>query len=519
MMLSKKKIAWYALILLLTINTAFAGPWILPGNLSVKSDIDLLADAGLIKAPVMTWPIAWVSIGPQLSSPETKTKLAKEPESVKQAYQRILILYKENYQPHHLQTSVYASGAQKLNPFRTFEYEPYADFATGAAFAYQANHFADSVNMSYYEAPNRSYSNYAHVDNSYAYLLLGNWAIGFDQVNRWWGPGYSDSLILSQNAEPIPTFTIQRMKAEAFQTKWLHWIGPWSLTSSLSSQFDGGSISNTNALIWLTNIAFRPIISLQFSLSQVSLFAGDARPLSWAKVQNLVTLQGYCYDGKGNGNTPCQDEPGKNHVETSALWSLDPVFSIPVDLYVQFAFDDAASISHSWGNHLTIPAKPIFLGGIDWINNFNAGRLKTYFEYENSQVYNYPFFTGGTYPNAFNFYGGSTNYPYTYYGSNMGSSLGDEAIAETLGFILNENDGNSDTAMLRYLDVNLYGGVGVGYPFQPQHLIWGSVGRNFLLSRRFGFLSAELGYLQSIKGSGLNSGLSAMLTWSKRLDF
>lgn len=518
---TRRKICFYVfsfLLSLLMINISFAGPWLLPGSLSVKSDIDILANAGLIKAPVMTWPIAWVNIGPQLLSSETKAKLRKESPAVKGAYQRILKLYKNNYQPHHLQSSVYASIAGSRNPFRTFEYEPYADFATGTAAAYQSKHVATSANVSYYRAINKSYSNYVHVDNSFAYLLLGNWAIGFDQFNRWWGPAYSDSTVMSQNAEPFPTFTIQRMKAESFHTKWLHWIGPWSLTTSLSSQFDGGGAGNPNAMIWLTNASFRPIDSLQFSLSQVVLFAGDARPLTWPMFENLVTLQGYCDDGKGNGNTPCKYEPGKNHVETGVLWSLDPRFSIPVDLYVQFTYDDAASISHWWGNHITLPAKPIFLGGADWYINTRAGRLKTYFEYENTQIYNFPFFTGGTYPFDFDFYTGSGNYPYTYYGTVFGSALCSESIAETLGWILNENGGNSDTLMLRYLNLNMYQGVGFGYPFARQDVIWASIGRKMRLPHRWGSVSMELGLLKRVSGSGLSSNVSSLLTWSKRLS-
>ena len=141
--------------------------------------------------------------------------------------------------------------------------------------------------------------------------------------------------------------------------------------------------------------------------------------------------------------------------------------------------------------------------------------MKTYFEYENTQVYNFPFFTGGTYANAFNFYGGSGNYPYTYYGSIIWSSLADESIAETLGWILNENNGDSDTAIVRYLRLNLYNGTGIGYPFQPQDLIWASIGRDLILPRHFGVLSVQLGYLKSVKGSGLSSGVSSTLVWSK----
>jgi hypothetical protein len=38
---------------------AMADPWARPGDLALRHDIQLLADAGLIKAPVNTWPMPW----------------------------------------------------------------------------------------------------------------------------------------------------------------------------------------------------------------------------------------------------------------------------------------------------------------------------------------------------------------------------------------------------------------------------------------------------------------------------
>ena len=44
------------------------------------------------------------------------------------------------------------------------------------------------------------------LDGSYIAARLGNWSASFGQVERWWGPGWDGSLILSTNARPSQRF-------------------------------------------------------------------------------------------------------------------------------------------------------------------------------------------------------------------------------------------------------------------------------------------------------------------------
>ena len=46
------------------------------------------------------------------------------------------------------------------------------------------------------------------LDGSYISARLGNWSTTFGQVDRWWGPGWDGSLILSTNARPIPAISL-----------------------------------------------------------------------------------------------------------------------------------------------------------------------------------------------------------------------------------------------------------------------------------------------------------------------
>src|SRR5262245_11405733 len=44
------------------ILSAHADPWLAPGDEGLRSDIQPLADAGILRGPVSTWPMSWPDI-------------------------------------------------------------------------------------------------------------------------------------------------------------------------------------------------------------------------------------------------------------------------------------------------------------------------------------------------------------------------------------------------------------------------------------------------------------------------
>ena len=51
--------AWLPACAGLLMATAHADPWLAPGDEGLRCDIELLADAGILRGPVTTWPISW----------------------------------------------------------------------------------------------------------------------------------------------------------------------------------------------------------------------------------------------------------------------------------------------------------------------------------------------------------------------------------------------------------------------------------------------------------------------------
>jgi hypothetical protein len=60
-------IAMSGMLLLIACAPAGADPWARPGDLALRHDIQLLADAGVIKSPVSAWPIPWATIAADLA--------------------------------------------------------------------------------------------------------------------------------------------------------------------------------------------------------------------------------------------------------------------------------------------------------------------------------------------------------------------------------------------------------------------------------------------------------------------
>ena len=76
----------FTAILLLWGLSAAAGPSIAPGDVVLRHDIQRLADAGLIKGTVSTWPLAWAPIAADIRGVADEANL---PGDVRQSLMRV----------------------------------------------------------------------------------------------------------------------------------------------------------------------------------------------------------------------------------------------------------------------------------------------------------------------------------------------------------------------------------------------------------------------------------------------
>ena len=91
---------------------------------------------------------------------------------------------------------------------RGFGPEPRSSFTTNASVSWMNDLFAAKLSLNAFYGMEKDWKGRVdegfELDGSYFAARLGNWSASFGQQERWWGPGWDGSLILSTNARPIP---------------------------------------------------------------------------------------------------------------------------------------------------------------------------------------------------------------------------------------------------------------------------------------------------------------------------
>ncbi|MDH3510718.1 MAG: capsule assembly Wzi family protein [Gammaproteobacteria bacterium] len=297
--------------------SVYAGPWISPGDSALRSDILVLSDAGVISAPVSTWPLSWGDIAASLE--ESTDDLSPHELA---AWARLRRRADAAMVTDQGAFSGYASLAENPRQIRTFEDGPREDAEIGIGFAWTGDWFALDLQGQWVSDPLDG--DEWRVDGSNVGVALGNWMLAVGAMDRWWGPGWQGSLIWGNNARPIPAISLGRNSTQAFQTKWLSWIGPWDL------ELDWGFLEEEreipNAQVFGMRWNFRPFSSLEVGLSRTALWCGDGQPCGLDTFIDVLA---------GSGTVNAFDHMGGYDIRWSGA-----VFGTPVALYAQWIGED-----------------------------------------------------------------------------------------------------------------------------------------------------------------------------------
>jgi hypothetical protein len=113
--------------------------------------------------------------------------------------------------------------------------------------------------------------------DSYAGINLQGWQISFGNQFLSWGPGIGGSLLLSDNAAPIPMLRItpqNSLRIPGFSDV----LGPFTF-----DQFFGrvdGQVGTSQPWIYGQKISIKPFRSLEFAYSRTTLIGGSGHPLN-----------------------------------------------------------------------------------------------------------------------------------------------------------------------------------------------------------------------------------------------
>ncbi len=393
---------------------AVAGPWLDPGDSNLRHDIQILADEGAIPGPVLSWP---------LSVSDLSSALEKRPSGLSEAglaaLVRVSTRLRYEREIGRVRMSAHASAAQNPRQIRSFEDGPREDAEVGAGLEWTGQRFGMRLEGQWVDDPDDNKD--LRADGSYLGLALGNWKLAGSIQDRHWGPGWQSSMILSNNARPLPSISLERNLTTPFESKWLSWLGPWDL-SLLYSFLDDDRILK-DAEMFSARFDFRPAQQWQFGVTIMGQYCGEGEGCGFGKFFDMVT---------GGGDTLEYDRLASWDIR----WTTE-AFGRPLGLYTHWVGED-------FGDgplRLVLPTKLFAQFGAEtWGYREGWGSYRIYAEWADTEcdfnLYRKLTFDGG---------GGKTGCAYwnrvyrtgeRYRGRVFGHSFDQDSSVATLGGVL-----------------------------------------------------------------------------------
>ena len=309
--------------------SAEAGPFIDPGDLALRHDIQRLSDRNIIKGPVTTWPLAWGPLLDDLGDVDVSSLPPSIADSVLRLRHRAQIETQSNVLGFQAELGLAAEPTR----IRGFRDTPRGEVEVSAGAEWLGDWLSAELNVQYVDG-DPEVDEY-RADGSMLGIVAGNWSISANTLERWWGPGWDGSLILSNNARPIPSLSVDRLFTDPFESRWLSWLGPWDLSVTFGQLESVREIPN--AQFFGMRFTFRPLRSLEIGLSRSAHWCGDGRPCDAGTFFDLLIGN----DNRGDPGVTGDNEPG-NQLAGIDLRYTPPLFDHAFAVYGQFIGEDEA---------------------------------------------------------------------------------------------------------------------------------------------------------------------------------
>jgi hypothetical protein len=419
-----------ALIFPISIN---ANPWLDAGDMKLRHELQMLSDAGVLDAPITTWPLASKDIHRSLEKSANK-KATLHPELMEVLASINQRLSEEDYGSSF---KLEAKARSKKLLIRDFSGE--GREKTSVSYDGSWGNSLGDVRLKATIADKSDHSSDQNfrLDESYIASSLGNWKFTVGKQSRWWGPSWDGSLILSNNARPIPSLSVENISSKAFDNKWLHWLGPNKL-----HMFVGQLESNRhipNAKLIGSRFTFKPFQSLE---------VGVNRTIQWGGGNGDESLKGFVRTFLGLSENSAADRLAGNSIAGGDIkWSL-PVGSngTHYSLYGQYIGEDRAIGTLFLGDET-------YLFGASASGLSKKGSWRTYVEATDTSA---AWFKGRARNNII--YNHSTYQDgYRHLGASMGHGIDSDSQIISAGAMLARNNGDFWRGWVKHAKLNLDG--------------------------------------------------------------
>jgi hypothetical protein len=407
---------------------ASADPWLAPGDEALRSDVQRLADAGILRGPVTTWPISW----PDVARDALAANGVGLDDSTAEALLRVQRLSRAASGHGYAGAGIRVSGAYEPSFLRGFEDSPREEGEVALRASWLTDHLALNLQGSVVTDPDDG--KHFRADGSYLGINVGNFMISAGFMERWWGPGWDGSLILSTNARPIPSITLERNYTDPFKSRWLSWIGPWRASIALG-EMEGDNLAVPHVRFLAARVNFKPRPWLEFGLTRTAQFCGGDRPCDWDTFTDVL----FGRDNYVEGDDPL-DEPG-NQMAGYDMRMRSPWMKLPAAFYTQWIGEDEAG---------GFPSKFLGLLGIEFWGSSRLGAYRLRAEFADTACtftrevpqYNCAY-RHSIYPQG-----------YTYRGRIVGHSLDNDSRMLSVAALLTRPNGDVFSLEIRHAQLN-----------------------------------------------------------------
>jgi hypothetical protein len=267
-----------ATVLVLSAAPATASPWAEPGDSQLRSDIEVLAAAGMIDGITTQWPLPWASIVQRLRQ---RGATASDNPEIRAAAERVLAQAGQDRQIGTLVASATVDATNDPSVVRGFDALGRQTVQGGASLEYLAPTTALRLSVGAQTHGNGDRQTLVF-DNSYIAQKVGGAVVYAGYLPHWWGPGWISALSLSTNARPMPQVGISRADTDPFQIPVLSWLGPWQAEFFVGI-LDGDDRIASNTVYSGFRVTFNPLPGLEIGLARTDMMCGTGHPASRSK--------------------------------------------------------------------------------------------------------------------------------------------------------------------------------------------------------------------------------------------
>ncbi len=353
-----------ALIFLTSPAFADAG-WFEQGDTVLRNDLMLLNDADVIRLPVNQWPLPRAAVRYALENAKEHFVLNAAVEAALARVRARVDADRPVNRRSPFDATATAGAASLLRDFDSLSRER-AELAARAAHSF-GERAEVSIRLTGAVDPQDDQS--LRADGSHATVQLGNWLLSANTLDRWWGPAHESSLILSNNARPMPTVMVERAAPEPFKSRWLNWLGPWRFSFGIGRM--EGERQDIDAPLFMTwRVVVMPFKDIELGFSRTAQFCGEQLPCDLDTFGNMIAGN----DNPGFDATP-ETEPGNQMAGFDMRWA-SPIGTWPYAVYSQMIGEDESGY---------LPVKYLAQFGAEtWKTTPSGGLVLAYLEYSDT---------------------------------------------------------------------------------------------------------------------------------------